>query len=413
LAAHGERERSGALAWCARRIWRDNLWSAINGAVDTELRALAWKFAEEAGLPPGTPAVAARNRPQKLEYEPAGRWRAAALGSHATNHYAVTTTGDVVCWGARTKYTVVGPDDAITPVRVMGLAGPATAVAPGRSHACALLQSGGVQCWGRSDSGQLGASDVRNRMGPVIPGLSATAIASGADFSCALGQGGGVTCWGENGRGELGDGTTTKRAVPTAVLGLSSGVRSLRVYDRTVCAVLARGEAYCWGETPGPLWSPGFLSRKQPTEFDFLKGMVDVSLGRTACGRSANGAVSCTDCYSSETCRRTLDGREMFPLSLGEKAGSLAGGYDSACAVVGDGDVACWGTGHRGTPRAPYDASRAPLRVPGLGKVVELSAGQSSFCARVVDGTVWCWGDRYLGDERGASSEVPVRVVMD
>ncbi|MCX7959930.1 MAG: hypothetical protein N3B13_12885, partial [Deltaproteobacteria bacterium] len=63
---------------------------------------------------------------------------------------------------------------------------------------------------------------------------------------CALLTTGGVECWGSNWDGQLGyQGGDTHKPVP--VIGLSSGVTTISSgYDHT-CAVLNTGEVKCWG----------------------------------------------------------------------------------------------------------------------------------------------------------------------
>ena len=71
---------------------------------------------------------------------------------------------------------------------------------------------------------------------------------------CALLGTGGVDCWGYDEYGELGNGTTNSSDVPTAVLGLGgvgtlSGVQSLTAasYGNEVCALLTDSDVACWG----------------------------------------------------------------------------------------------------------------------------------------------------------------------
>ena len=107
---------------------------------------------------------------------------------------------------------------ATSPVAVDGLSG-ATAIAAGGDHTCALLAGGAVDCWGFNSFGQLGDGHstgpatcyyllVRCAKAPVrVAGLApASALAAGGDHSCALLAGAAVDCWGANWFGELGDG---------------------------------------------------------------------------------------------------------------------------------------------------------------------------------------------------------------
>ncbi|CAM9868667.1 unnamed protein product, partial [Choristocarpus tenellus] len=99
----------------------------------------------------------------------------------------------------------------------------ASMVAAGTAHTCALLETGEVKCWGKSANGwgQLGQEDQWARgnregtMGDDLEvvnlgaGVLATAVAVGSQHSCALLQHGGVKCWGQNSVGQLGTGNTT------------------------------------------------------------------------------------------------------------------------------------------------------------------------------------------------------------
>eukprot|EP00971_Amphidinium_carterae_P338333 6475606-Amphidinium_carterae.2 len=89
-------------------------------------------------------------------------------------------------------------------------------VSVGYQHSCALLIYGEVKCWGDNEHGQLGlgdsvprggnASDLGTALSIVDLGRGAvvTSIAAGANFTCALLETGGVKCWGDNCCGQLG-----------------------------------------------------------------------------------------------------------------------------------------------------------------------------------------------------------------
>jgi alpha-tubulin suppressor-like RCC1 family protein len=69
--------------------------------------------------------------------------------------------GDVYCWG-RNQLGQLGPKPVTTvslvPVKVAGLNGKAVQLAAGSGHVCAILEDHSVMCWGRNDTGQLGAA---------------------------------------------------------------------------------------------------------------------------------------------------------------------------------------------------------------------------------------------------------------
>ena len=139
---------------------------------------------------------------------------------------ALTSAGAVKCWG----YNGSGQlgdgtfTEKPTPVAVSGLSSGVTTISAGGLHTCVLASAGAVKCWGYNGSGQLGDGTFTEKPTPVaVSGLSSGAIAIGAGglHSCALTSVGAAECWGENKYGELGDGTTTTKATPVAVIGLS------------------------------------------------------------------------------------------------------------------------------------------------------------------------------------------------
>ena len=75
----------------------------------------------------------------------------------------------------------------------------------GYQHTCAILDGGGVKCWGAGYYGQLGYDSTDHKgnaagemagLGTVNLGASAIAIAAGAHHTCATLVGGGIKCWG-------------------------------------------------------------------------------------------------------------------------------------------------------------------------------------------------------------------------
>ena len=109
---------------------------------------------------------------------------------------AVLTSGGVDCWGygddgqlGNGTFTTTGDEGSATPVEVEGiggtgvLTGVTTLASDGDGGYCAVLTSGGVDCWGLGDYGQLGngtfyrtgddGSDTRSRSrASVGPGRS-------------------------------------------------------------------------------------------------------------------------------------------------------------------------------------------------------------------------------------------------
>jgi len=147
-----------------------------------------------------------------------------AIGGGPRSGCALTTTGEVRCWGAsRGDGNVYGGD---SPALVLALPPQATEIAVGRRHRCARGSSGRVWCWGglsgAPTEGEIGDGTRARALVAIevasLPG-AATSIATGSVHTCAMTPAG-VFCWGSNTFGQLGDGTTEQRLVPVAVAGL-------------------------------------------------------------------------------------------------------------------------------------------------------------------------------------------------
>lgn len=166
-------------------------------------------------------------------------------------------SGEVQCWGQcwfgtlgiglsepDECYSVFAPGDPVQ------LSGPARAVTVGDVHACALLESGSVQCWGGSELGQLGTGSFESVDVPVdvvLPG-TVMSLAAGSNFTCALIEGGEVMCWGENRDGQLGVGVVGEPSpLPAKVNGLDGPAEAIAAGGWHTCAILEGGALQCWG----------------------------------------------------------------------------------------------------------------------------------------------------------------------
>lgn len=165
---------------------------------------------------------------------------------------ALTDTGAMLCWGSDLSGQLgngAGGDSNV-PVAVSGLGSGVEAIAAGGTFSCAVLSGGEVRCWGSNAYGQLGDGVIASSDVPVtVSGVSssATSIATGYGFACAGATSGGVQCWGRGDQGQLGDGNGTDSSSPVAVSGLTAGIRSLSANGFHACAATTAGALRCWG----------------------------------------------------------------------------------------------------------------------------------------------------------------------
>ncbi len=137
---------------------------------------------------------------------------------------ALLSTGVLKCWGtnggAQVGNGTVGGNIS-TPTTVLNLTGSVSKPArSGGSFNCALMSNASVNCWGTNTNGQIGDGTTTTRSSAVaVQGLSGSVsqLELGYDHACSLLTTGKIECWGRNHKGQLGDGTTTDSSAPVEV----------------------------------------------------------------------------------------------------------------------------------------------------------------------------------------------------
>jgi predicted outer membrane repeat protein len=370
--------------------------------------------------PTGTPTLT--NTPTTT---PTGYITAVAAGWWHT--CALTSGGGVKCWG----WNVFGQlgdgttTNRWTPIDVSGLTSGVSAIDAGWDHTCALAADGGVKCWGRNDYGQLGDGTTTNRATPVdVSGLTGgvSAIRTGASHTCALTSGGGVKCWGWNAYGQLGDGTTTNRATPVDVSGLTSGVSAIAVGHSHTCALIAGGGVKCWGRNDfyAQLGDGTLTNRLTPVDVSGLtSGVSAIAAGNSnTCALTAGGGVKCWGINGQgELGDGTLTNRttpvDVSGLTSGVNA--LTTGASHSCVLTPGGGVKCWGYNMEGGLGDGANTNRtSPVDVSGLASGVSVIDGGERHTCAITAGAVKCWGYNVygqLGDGTNTDRNTPINVI--
>lgn len=326
---------------------------------------------------------------------------------------ALTTGGAVGCWGANSVGelgTGTTSEPISFPVPVNGLGGGVTAITTTWEHTCALTIGGAVKCWGWNEFGQLGDGSTIDRFAPVqVSGLTGgvTQIAAGGYHACAL-VGGGVKCWGRNTGGQLGDGTRTNRLTPVDVVGLGGGVGAITAGLNHTCALTTSGAMKCWGLNDyGGLGDGTTTDRAEPVDVTGLSsGVTAISGGHEHTCAIVNGGAMCWGLDSEGQVGNGVDGgfvrttpRLVSGLSSGVK--TITAGGTHTCAIVGDGAAKCWGNNGSGQVGDNTNSSRhAPVDVlvdgnvaPPLGGTLGPSCTQnpSATCGHPVNTATGNW----------------------
>jgi uncharacterized repeat protein (TIGR02059 family) len=300
------------------------------------------------------------------------------------------------------------------------------AITSGGRATCALMISGGVKCWGFNNTNQLGNGTTTNATWPVdvqtsatdsSPLVGVTAVAAGFDegsdgasHACALMVTGGVKCWGHNKFGQLGDGTSTSRSTPVNVLTSGtdqtqnplSGITAISVGKHTTCAVTSTNSAKCWGVSWQNVNSMTLGNGTEASE----------SLG-DASGHK-RGSKWPVDVLASGT-------PSSSPVVL-TGISAIDVGYHHTCAVLASGGVKCWGNTYNGD--GPLANRTTPVNVLTSGTdqnqnllsgATAVSVGEYFTCVLLDSGAIKCWGSNgsgQLGDGTTTNPRLyPVNVV--
>ena len=207
---------------------------------------------------------------------------------------ALLESGAVRCWGDNQYGQLgyghsddIGDDERPDAAGDVALGGVAVSIVAGNYHTCALLETGAVRCWGLGSFGRLGYGSPMGvgivntpaDIGDVNLGEPVTQLAAGAQHTCAILQSGGLRCWGRGLYGRLGYATESTANVgdilvpadvPIVDVGADvvdvtagfyhtcvittlgtvltgSGSLDIAAGDHHTCAVSTDHQLHCWG----------------------------------------------------------------------------------------------------------------------------------------------------------------------
>lgn len=323
----------------------------------------------------------------------------------------------VLCWGEN-QHGQVGDGaqlDSPIPVLVVGLPAGANEVAVGERHACAVLTTGEVWCWGANEDGQLGNVGVATvSLAPVLAHAGPDAhVTAGIAHTCALTSAGGLArCWGRNAEGQLGNGSgsLTFHTAQAVTQGAPYGV--IAAGGNSTCALNITSLATeCWGEnTHGQLGDASFIDRRTPRiQSGPALNMVQLSVGtRHGCGRTAANTVYCWGDNNALQLPVTAGfGAVTVPTATSSDGLLVAAGSDFTCLRATTGtNTLCAGTGAALPPGLEGGASANPLGVVGALHFTDIALGDRHGCGLAEGGLLACWGANDEGQLGQSPSDV-------
>jgi alpha-tubulin suppressor-like RCC1 family protein len=357
----------------------------------------------------------------------------------------VVSGGAVRCWGdnfagqlGQGNTANVG-DDPGESTAVVPLERPAVAITAGDSFACAILDTGEVRCWGDNAYGQLAQGNTANvgdtpgeTTVPISLSRPAVAVAAGSSHACAILDTGEVRCWGYNGEGELGQGNTgyvgDGPGETTVPVVLPRPATAVAAADYSTCAVLDTGQLRCWGGN-----SSGELMQGNENDIGNDPGESTVAVvtnglavlaisGGTShyCAIYADHTLHCwghsglgslglgrTDNFGDDPGETNVGHTDLG----GSLAVAVGAGRYHTCAVLDTGGLRCWGNNSQGELGQGGNATvgndpgeyTVPVDLPGP---VQSVVGGSGFTCAVNPTGLRCWGDASSGQlARGSSTD--------
>lgn len=225
-------------------------WSLRGGddhtcAIDAgELRCWGSNSGAQLGLPSSGTEDESQAYPVDVTAPPSSTWRTMDVGRRFTCAIDAPA-GRLYCWGSNEGGALGMPpsdfmsDEPIEMEPTVRFAALATGVA----HGCAISTDGDLFCWGSGDASQTGG------VGPAIARVGSErgydALGAGDSHSCAI-RDGVAYCWGSNARGQLGREGSSDLAAPAAVPASTRFV-SIAGGGAHTCAIDDAGRLYCWG----------------------------------------------------------------------------------------------------------------------------------------------------------------------
>jgi len=209
----------------------------------------------------------------------------------------------------------------------------------------------------------------------------------------------------------LGHGENAYSWEPVTVRGIDNAIAISAGHVHS-CAVLDSGSVKCWGSNlRGELGNGGrediFGYSSQTETVQGIDNAVAVGVGGLSfsCALLGSGDVKCWGRNSGATLGDGTRTDSLSPVAVSgiHTATAISAGYDSVCALLSSQELKCWG----GTfGQTPTSISSPPVPT-------DIRLGIYHNCVLLYSGDVPCWGKNdhgQLGNGTTADSLIPVYV---
>ncbi|MEK9696341.1 MAG: putative Ig domain-containing protein, partial [Candidatus Poseidoniales archaeon] len=197
---------------------------------------------------------------------------------------------------------------------------------------------------------------------------------------------------------------------------ISDGGAGIAGFSDAFCSLTENGTVVCWGQN-----EYGRINASASTSDSLEPTIVPMPLGRFATGVAVGSESACAlldnssvVCWGDSNESRILshwagDGiiSPRFIPGLGGSAlvTQLQLAYDMACVLLYDGDMKCWGLGSWGNlgqgNTTSLSVPSSVSIIPSARSVVQIAVGGFHACALLDNNSLMCWGDNdysQLGD---------------
>jgi alpha-tubulin suppressor-like RCC1 family protein len=332
---------------------------------------------------------------------PERSWKNIGTRQGALHSIALQSNNTLWTWGQNPSGQLGLSDvtQRLSPVQVGNLSN-WSKVSAGYWQSYGIQSNGTLWSWGSNIYGQLGISNISFRSSPVqIGSLSVwTHTAPGGYSAFAIQSNGTLWAWGINGGGQLGLGDLTSRYSPVQVGSLSVWTNKINCWNHTL-AIQSNGTLWAWGNNnSGQLGSGNIISRSSPIQVGALL-WKEVAVGEIhSVAIQSDGTLWA---WGSNLGAGLLGNNTNTDFSSPIQVGSLSSWAKIACgsthsfAIQSNGTLWSWGSnfGNGALGTSDFTDRSSPVQIGNLSLWTEISLGLDHTLAIQSNGTLWVCGD--------------------